>query len=94
MNAEEHAAAVLFLVARVLHEAVESGQQFTAEQFSPTRPTGSVLGKDGRQYATCEPSGEYKFVLTVEPLQPDRQSTQIKADLNAEANCRPELAST
>ena len=80
MNPEEHAAAVLFLVARVLHDAVENGRQITAEQYSPTRPTGSVLGKDGRQYATCEPSGEYKLVLTVKPLTPPQDDAQAKTD--------------
>jgi hypothetical protein len=93
MNPEEYAAAVLFLVARVLHDAVENGQHFTAEQYSPTRPTGSILGKDSRQYATCEPSGEYKFVLTFEPLAPTPKSTQAKTS-SADANHVPAPALT
>jgi hypothetical protein len=93
MIPEEHAAAVLFLVARVLHDAVENGQQFTVEQDSPTRPTGSVVGKDGRQYATCEPSGEYKLVLKVEPLQPAQESTE-PTTVDAEIDRAPAPALT
>jgi hypothetical protein len=78
MNPQEYAAGLLFLIARVLHEAVERGQKFHAEQSAGMREAEPVLGQDGRLWATCEPDGSYKLILTVEPLAPVQENGQPK----------------
>jgi hypothetical protein len=75
MTPKEHASRLLFLIAGVLHEAVQRGQEFGAEQIAGTRITAGKLEYDG----------SFKLILTVDPFVPAQENAQAKTD-DAETN--------